>query len=160
MVVRVQGIHHPLIIKRGLGGGDVNGATNGVLAKQDALRPLQHLHPFQVHGQRHCRQCAPARVNAVDIHTHRLLKAGIGTGAHAADKQVGLRLTLVDIHIGNIQRHLFQAGNPDILYFLATHGGDGNRDILQALGTFLRGYENLLQHRLGQGWPGGQGDGQ
>ena len=78
MIIGVQGIDHALIFKGGFRGSNVDGPTDGIFAKQDALRTFQYFDPFQVHGQWHCRQRTAPGVDSIDIHAYRLLETYIG----------------------------------------------------------------------------------
>ena len=149
MIIGIQGLHHAFVLEGGPGGGDVDGATDRVLAEQDALGAFQDLNPLQVHGQRHSRQCTAPGIDAVDIHAHRLLETGVRAGAHTADVQVGLRLSLVDIDVRDIESEFLQVGNARVVDFFAAHRRHGDGHVLQALGPLLGGHDDLFQHRLG-----------
>ena len=144
----VQGFHHAFELISGFGRGDADGTGDGVLAKQDALRPLEYFHPFQIHRGGYCCQCTAPGIHAVDEHAHRLLEPGVGAGAHAANKQVRGARAIVNGDIGNVGSELLQVDNGEIVYLLATDGNDGNRHVLQVFSPLLGGDDNFFQLHL------------
>ena len=73
--------------------------------------PLENFYSLQVHGRRHSRKRTAPGIYAVDEHPHRLLEAGIGAGAYAADKQVRCARAIVNGDIGDVGGELLQVNN-------------------------------------------------
>ena len=148
IIGRVQGVHHALELVSGFGGGDADGAGNGVLAEQYALRPLENFHSLQVHGGRHSRQCPAPGIHAVDEHAHGLLETGVGAGAHAADEQVRRTGTIVDGDVGNVAGQFFQVDDGEIVNFFTADGNNRDGYVLQVFGPLLGGDDNFFQLHL------------
>ena len=85
----VHGLHQSFELIGGLGGGDIDRASNRILAKQNALGPFEDFNALEVHRGWNRRQWPAPGVHAIDIHAHRLFEALVGAGTNATNEQVG-----------------------------------------------------------------------
>ena len=131
----------------GRGTGDVDGARYGVLTEQRTLRSAEHLDTFDIQ-QRRAILSAAAEINAIKVHTHRLLKAAVITRADTAHIDVGIHRRIGNVQAGYeiSQRGKVQDGI--VLDLLAAHRTDGNRYVLQAFSALLRRHNDFFQLRL------------
>ena len=108
--------------------------ADGVLAVERALRPTQHLDPFEVE-QIELRPANTAEIDIVHIDADRRIEGLQGVGlAHAADEDVGRVGRPAALYDVEVRHRALQAGGVlclDALQRCGIEGGDGGRDVFQ-----------------------------
>ncbi|MND98180.1 hypothetical protein D3C80_905210 [compost metagenome] len=132
------------------GRGDVDGAGDGVLAEQDALRPLQDLDAGQVE-EGHGELLVATGEDAVDEHAHRLLEAAIPARADAADADQGGAARLADAEVGDLARQLVEVRQAEAVQGFAADHIDRDRHVLQGFLLLLGGDDDVVQRAGGFG---------
>ena len=138
------------VFLRGFIGKDIERATGHVPAEQGALWPAQHLDALHVE---HIGPKSPGPTGkyAVDENAYRGIAAGVtGAGAHASNERLGGYL-VVTAHgkTWDMARYIIDVEHIRIANGLFTQRGDGDRDGLYVLLTFLRRDNDFLQKGVG-----------
>ena len=118
--------------------------TDGVLAKQGALRSPQHLDTRQVH------ETVQVDGGAADVHlvnepAYRLLNRVGRAWAKPPDIKVRQDGRAVDLEIGHIEREILHVSDSRCRHRVRADGADRDGNILDALGPLGGGDEHLFQ---------------